>query len=946
MSKHFLYRHLGSTDTDQKQLLDYLGLTALDSLVNETIPKYIRTRHKLEWNADKNEQELLAYLSTIANDNQVFHTYIGQGYYDTITPGVIRRNILENPGWYTQYTPYQAEISQGRLEALLNFQTMIMDLSGMEVANASLLDEATASAEAMIMLFRAQRKEVRKKFFVSNEVFQQTMSVIRTRALPLGIDIVVGNHSEIALDDTFFGALLQYPNASGAVLDYSDFCDSTHDYGAHIIIAADILSLALLVPPGEFGADVVVGSTQRFGVPLGYGGPHAAYFATRDVFKRQVPGRIIGVSVDRQGNPALRMALQTREQHIRREKATSNICTSQVLLAIMAGMYAVYHGPENIKAIAQSIHKHTAALAGALLTAGHTLLHDQFFDTLRIRLNGLSQNELKSAAVGQGINLYYYPDGSIGIALGESINSDQLQRLLDVFGIQQKAAHLLDKPAAPINKIFQRKSTYLTHPVFNSYHTETEMLRYIRRLEAKDLSLGTSMIPLGSCTMKLNATTEMEPLSWPQFAQLHPFVPADQASGYANIIHELSQWLGEITDLPGVSMQPNSGAQGEYTGLMVIRKYHLDKNDIKRNVCLIPASAHGTNPASAIMAGLDVVIVDCDDYGNIDLDDLRKKADDNRDRLAAFMVTYPSTHGVFEEGIGEACEIVHAHGGLVYMDGANLNAMVGLCRPGEIGADVVHINLHKTFAIPHGGGGPGMGPICVSKELESFLPSHPMVTTGGKSGISPVAAAPWGSASILLISWMYMALMGGNGLTQASKVAILNANYMAKRLEEYFPILYTGNKGRIAHEFIVDLRPFKTSSGVTEEDVAKRLMDYGFHAPTMSFPVPGTLMIEPTESESKVELDRFCNALISIYQEIKDIESGKSDAQDNPLKNAPHTAIEISSDDWQHPYTRKVAAYPTPELEKFKFWPASARIDNAFGDRNLVCACPPIDDYR
>ena len=946
MKTPFTYRHIGSNKPQQDALLKTLGLESINKLIDETIPANIRSKVPLEWSADLDEHELLDFLRSVAKKNKIFHSYIGQGYYDTVVPGVILRNILENPGWYTQYTPYQAEISQGRLEALLNFQTMVMDLTAMDIANASLLDEATAAAEAMIMLYRSQRKATRTKFFVATDVFEQTLAVLRTRANPLDIEIVVGDPFNAKLDESYFGILVQYPTATGAIHDYSELCINVHNRGAHVVVAADIMSLVLLTPPGEFGADVVVGNTQRFGVPMGYGGPHAAYFATNEEFKRKVPGRIIGVSVDRHGNRALRMALQTREQHIRREKATSNICTAQVLLAIMAGMYAVYHGPDNLKAIAKSIHKYTQALASGLQQAGHRIINANYFDTLHVQLNGISLTDLKTNAINNEINFQYYNDGTIGIALGETINLGQLQRILDVFKIEISAKELFDKASEEIDSEFARTSTFLDHPVFNSFQTETEMMRYIRRLESKDLSLNTSMIPLGSCTMKLNSVAEMEPVTWPEFANIHPFVPVDQAEGYKIVIDQLGQWLCEITGLPAVSMQPNSGAQGEYTGLMVIREYHLSKNNKQRNVCLIPASAHGTNPASAIMAGMNVVIVKCDDNGNIDLTDLEEKASTHKDKLAAFMVTYPSTHGVFEEGIIRACEIVHENGGFVYMDGANLNAMVGLCQPGDFGADVIHINLHKTFSIPHGGGGPGMGPICVSSEMEPFLPGHPMVNVDKEKTVNTVSAAPWGSANILLISWVYMALMGGEGLTHASEIAILNANYMAKRLEDYYPILYTGKYGRVAHEFIIDLRPFKLTTGITEEDVAKRLMDYGFHAPTMSFPVPGTLMIEPTESESRIELDRLCDALIEIHKEILAIEKGVYDRVDNALKNAPHTAAYVSSDNWEHSYSRETAAYPVDGLKEFKFWPAVGRVDNAFGDRNLICSCPPIEDYE
>ncbi|MFQ6604621.1 MAG: aminomethyl-transferring glycine dehydrogenase [Fidelibacterota bacterium] len=939
MSKSFYHRHIGSDSDMISHMLNTIGCASLDDLINETVPDAIRRSHPLNWPAVP-EHRALRELHDIAGKNKVLDTYIGQGFYDTILPGVIRRNIQENPGWYTQYTPYQAEISQGRLEALLNFQTMVIDLTALDIANASLLDEATAAAEAMNMLYQAQRSR-RKKFFVDHGVFSQTAAVLQTRANPLDIELVFGSALTDNIDDTFFGVLVQYPNRHGDISDYRDLCHRVHTAGGHVVVAADLLALTLLVPPGEFGADVAVGTSQRFGVPLGYGGPHAAYFATRDAFRRRLPGRIIGVSIDSQGQPALRMALQTREQHIRREKATSNICTAQVLLAIMAGMYAVYHGPQGLKDIARHIRRHTFALAQALKKNGHTVLNGEFFDTLHIRPVGLSIAMLRQKAEAASINLAYSED-SVGISLGESIDATKLQALLDLFNISRFTfPEEQDYPES-----LQRTSSFLIHPVFNSYHTETEMLRYIRRLEMKDLSLTTSMIPLGSCTMKLNATSEMIPIMWPEFSDLHPFIPRSQAEGYHIMIRQLEHWLSEITGFSAVSLQPNSGAQGEYSGLMVIRACHRAQDNGNRRICLIPASAHGTNPASATMAGMEVVIVACDDGGNIDLEDLRSKAGKYANRLAAFMVTYPSTHGVFEPGIREACQIIHEHGGLVYLDGANLNAMVGLCEPAAFGADIMHINLHKTFAIPHGGGGPGMGPICTTETLAPFLPGHPVVRVGGDQAMTAVAAAPWGSASILAISWMYIALMGGEGLTEASAMAILNANYMAARLQEYFPILYTGENGRVAHEFIVDLRPFKKETGITEEDVAKRLMDYGFHAPTMSFPVPGTLMIEPTESESKAELDRFCDAMIAIRNEILQVKAGKLDQKDNPLKNAPHTAAMVTADTWSHPYSREQAAYPVPALTQFKFWPVVGRVNNAYGDRNLVCSCPPVDTYR
>ncbi len=860
------------------------------------------------------------------------------------------RNILENPGWYTQYTPYQAEISQGRLEALLNFQTMIIDLTGLEVANASLLDEGTAAAEAMAMFFNIKKHPENAVFLVSDACHPQTLAVVQTRAEPLGIEVRVAAHSEFTFDENTIGALLQYPTTDGAVEDYTGVCEQAHAAGAYVAVAADLLSLALLTPPGEFGADVAVGNSQRFGVPLGFGGPHAAYFATHEQFKRLIPGRIIGVSRDSRGKPALRMALQTREQHIRREKATSNICTAQVLLAIMAGMYAVWHGPDGIRAIATRVHNLTKVLAAGLKKLGFELVHDDFFDTLRVRTGEYSARDLLVAAEAQQVNLRRYEDGSVGIALDELSTAEEVTLLLEIFAMDRELTFTVADLAAGLQEGYQgrmkRSSEYLTHPVFNSHHSETNMLRYMRSLEERDLSLAFSMIPLGSCTMKLNATTEMIPLSWPELAKIHPFAPENQTRGYRTLFAGLEKWLAEITGFDAISLQPNAGAQGEYTGLLTIRAYHRDRGDAHRNVCLIPSSAHGTNPASAVMAGMKVVIVKCDERGNIDVEDVRSKAQEHGENLAAFMVTYPSTHGVFEAAIREICDIIHEHGGQVYMDGANLNAQVGLCRPAELGADVLHMNLHKTFAIPHGGGGPGMGPIGVKAHLADYLPGHPLVRVGGEKAIGPVSAAPWGSASILVISWLYIAMMGAKGLTRATQVAILNANYMARRLKEHFPVLYTGTRGWVAHEFILDLRQFKASAGIEAEDLAKRLMDYGFHAPTMSFPVPGTFMVEPTESESKAELDRFCEAMIAMLGEIRDIEEGKADRQDNVLKNAPHTADMVISDEWEHAYSREKAAFPAEWTRERKFWTAVARIDNAWGDRHLVCACPPIEDYE
>ena len=934
-------------------MLATLGVDSIDALMEEAVPAAIRLRRPLDLPEGLSEVALLARLREIASENTVVRSFLGMGYYDTVTPGVILRNILENPGWYTQYTPYQAEIAQGRLEALLNFQTMVMDLTGLEIAGASLLDEGTAAAEAMSLLLD-EAPDGRHTFLIDAHCHPQTIEVVRTRAIPLGIEIEVVDFREASgvralAHPGAFGLLLAYPSTDGAILDPRALIAEAKAKGLGVTVVTDLMALTHLVPPGELGADLAVGNSQRMGVPLGFGGPHAAFMAARDRYKRRMPGRIIGVSVDADGNRALRMALQTREQHIRREKATSNICTAQVLLAIMASMYAVYHGPEGLKAIAARIHDMTRVLARGLENQGHTLLHSAFFDTLRVRPAAGAEAVLARAAEA-GINLRDFGDGTLGIAMDEAATGSDLAILLALFagGVDREDPEsilqtLSAEPAIP--DALRRTSGFLEHPVFQRYHSETEMLRYIHSLEVKDLSLNTSMIALGSCTMKLNATTEMIPVSWPEFGRIHPFAPAEQTRGYARIVADLEHWLGEISGLPAVSLQPNSGAQGEYTGLLVIRAFHEDRGEAHRNVCLIPSSAHGTNPASAVMAGMQVVVIRCDDDGNIDLADLTAKADAHADHLAALMVTYPSTHGVFEEHIREVCQVVHDRGGQVYLDGANLNAQVGLCRPGDYGADVIHINLHKTFAIPHGGGGPGMGPICVAPHLAPFLPGHPVVRTGGDKAIGPVSAAPWGSASILLISWAYIAMLGRDGVRQATEVAILNANYMAKRLESHFDVLFRGRSGRVAHEFILDLRPFRKSSGITEEDVAKRFMDYGFHAPTMSWPVPGTIMVEPTESESRAELDRFCDALISIRAEIQQIEMGLMDREDNPLRHAPHTAACVLVEDWTHPYSREQAAFPAPWTRASKFWPTVRRVDNAYGDRNLVCACPPIESY-
>jgi len=945
----FTRRHIGPDQRAMEQMLQVVGADSIESFISSVVPASIRTERPLSFGQPAGEQMLLREVRNIAAKNQPHRSLIGMGYADTLTPAVVLRNILENPGWYTAYTPYQAEISQGRLEALLNFQTMVIDLTAMEVANASLLDEATAAAEAMAMFSAVKGHPARGAFFISDACHPQTIGVVQTRARALGITAVVGDHRTFTFTEDVFGALLQYPTSDGAVLDYRPFCDRAHAVGALVAVAADLLSLTLLTPPGEYGADAVVGNSQRFGVPLGYGGPHAAFLSTRAEHKRHMPGRIIGVSIDAHGNRALRMALQTREQHIRREKATSNICTAQVLLAVMAGMYAVYHGPDGLKRIATRIHDLTQMLAQGLRRLGYIPEHREFFDTLRLKPSPNALSAILSSAESHRFNFRNFQNGSLGITLDEASTVGEVDTLLDIFAHASPSPvpseTLASSEPSGYRGIMRRESPFLQHPVFNRYHSETEMLRYIHSLEAKDLALNVSMIPLGSCTMKLNATTEMIPISWPEFSGLHPFAPVDQTSGYQEIFNDLSAMLKEITGFAGISLQPNAGAQGEYTGLLVIRAFQESRGEGHRTVCLIPSSAHGTNPASAVMAGMEVVIVRCDERGNIDVGDLKAKAAEHRDRLASLMVTYPSTHGVFEESIREISAVIHENGGQVYMDGANMNAQVGLCRPAELGADVCHINLHKTFCIPHGGGGPGMGPIAVALHLAPFLPGHPVVETGGAKAIGPVASAPWGSANIVIISWVYMKLMGGEGLTAATSMAILNANYMAKRLEDHYPVLYRGTTGRVAHEFIIDLRAFKETAGVEAEDVAKRLMDYGFHAPTVSFPVAGTLMIEPTESEPKEELDRFCDALISIRNEIREIEEGRADRQNNVLKNAPHTALAVVSDHWSAPYSREKAAFPTPWTREQKFWPAVGRINNVYGDRNLVCSCPPIEEY-
>jgi glycine dehydrogenase len=948
----FIRRHLGPTEADLREMLATAGVPSLESLSDAVVPSDIRLRRELNVPLHRGEQAVLQELRSIAGENRVHRSLLGMGYYDCITPAVIQRNILENPGWYTQYTPYQAEISQGRLEALVNFQTMVADLTGLPLANASLLDEATAAAEAMTMCLAVSRAagQERKTFFVSQDCHPQTIAVVQTRAEPLGITIEVGRTQAIDFSDAQLGGiLLQYPTTDGYVGDYSALVAQAHAGGLLVVVATDLLALTLLRSPGEFGADIAVGSSQRFGVPLGFGGPHAAFLATKEEYRRQMPGRIVGVSKDATGKIAYRLALQTREQHIRREKATSNICTAQVLLAIMASMYAVYHGPEGLRQIAEWVHGLTVTLASGLRQLGFDTGAEQIFDTLRVRLSKERSEQILIRADEQGFNLRRYDDNSIGISLDERSNEGEVRRLLELFVGHERLPIRIEEVSRTATVNFPanlaRRSPYLSHAVFHRYHAEHEMLRYLHRLEAKDLSLVHSMIPLGSCTMKLNATVEMLPVTWPEFSQLHPFAPPEQSKGYQELFHQLESWLAEITGFAAVSLQPNAGSQGEYSGLSVIRAYHRSQGEFHRDVCLVPVSAHGTNPASAAMVGMTVVPVACDRHGNVDLADLEAKAVQHRNRLAALMVTYPSTHGVFEANVRRICQIVHTHGGQVYMDGANMNAQVGLCRPGDIGADVCHLNLHKTFCIPHGGGGPGMGPIGVARHLSSFLPGHPVAGLGGEQSIGPVSAAPYGSPSILTISWVYMALMGRDGLTMATQVAILNANYMAKRLEKHYPILYTGTSGFVAHEFILDLRQFKESAGVEAMDVAKRLMDYGFHAPTVSFPVAGTLMIEPTESESKAELDRFCEAMILIRAEIQDIIDGRQPRTNNLLKNAPHTVSTVTASEWNRPYSREQAAFPAPWVRDRKFWPSVSRIDEAYGDRNLVCTCPPVEAY-
>lgn len=952
---HFQHRHNGPSNDDILQMLDTVGVDSVDELIDQTVPENIRKRVSLNLPEALDEFSYIKSVKEIASKNKVFKSFIGLGYYNCVTPAVIQRNILENPGWYTAYTPYQAEIAQGRLEALVNFQTMVSDLTGMEIANASLLDEATAAAEAMSMQFALRKKEKKTatKYFVDERIFPQTLDVLKTRALPLGIELVVDKYENIDISaPEYFGLIVQYPNSEGSVEDYRTLFATAQENQVFITAAADLMSLVLLTPPGEMGADVVVGTTQRFGVPMGFGGPHAGFFATREDYKRQIPGRIIGVSQDSHGNKAYRMALQTREQHIRREKATSNICTAQVLLGVIAGAYAVYHGPKGLKRIASRIHGLAQLANKYLVEMGFEQTNNIYFDTLSIKADDALKQKVRTEAESRGINFNYYNEGSIGVSFDETHTVAELVEVVSIFGKfgskqidEATVVEAANQVEIKFNGDLDRTSSFMDHPVYHKYQSEHEMLRYLKRLENKDLSLAHSMISLGSCTMKLNATSEMIPITWPEFAQMHPFAPVDQTEGYRELINNLTQWLSEITGFYTTSLQPNSGAQGEYAGLLVIKAYQEDKGEGHRNVTLIPSSAHGTNPASAVMAGNDVVIVKCDEKGNIDVADLKAKAEQYKDTLSSLMITYPSTHGVFEESVIEICDIIHDNGGQVYMDGANMNAQVGLTSPGHIGADVCHLNLHKTFAIPHGGGGPGIGPIGVAKHLAPFLPGSPLVDIDNGKAITSISAAPFGSAGVLPISYGYVAMMGPDGLLNATKMAILNANYIKARLETKFPILYTGTNGRCAHEMIVDCRAFK-SFGIEVEDIAKRLMDYGFHAPTVSFPVAGTLMIEPTESETKEELDRFCDALLQIREEIEAVENGNMDANDNVLKNAPHTADAVLVEEWNHSYSRSEAAYPLDYLRANKFWPSVGRVDNAYGDRHLFCSCIPVEEFE
>ena len=948
----FLLRHIGPRAEDVTSMLSTIGVDSVDELIDQTIPASIRLEEDLDIADGLSEQEFLGHIKELAQKNKQYKTYIGLGYHNAVLPSVIQRNILENPGWYTAYTPYQAEIAQGRLEALLNFQTMVIDLTGMEIANASLLDESTAAAEAMVLLYNSRPKAKKKAnanlFFVSEECLPQTISLLETRSEPLGFELIIGDHRDFEFTEMVFGALVQYPAATGEVYEYKNFTEKAHKMEAGVAVAADLLSLSLLESPGSWGADVVCGTSQRFGIPMGYGGPHAAYFATKESYKRNVPGRIIGLSRDVDGKPALRMALQTREQHIKREKATSNICTSQVLLAVMAGMYGVYHGSKGVTHIAKRIHNKANALASAIKDLGFDQINEQYFDTLLIDLDTISSDTVNEIAIEAHINFLYVDEHTISISLNETTTQQDLNDILTVLAAAKgcESPRILDVyDSCTISETLQRTTDFMTHEVFNSYHSETEMMRYIKRLERKDLSLNHSMIALGSCTMKLNAATEMLPLNESNFSALHPFIPEDQAAGYMEIFSELEKDLCEITGFAGMSLQPNSGAQGEYAGLMVIREYHISRGDEHRNITLIPSSAHGTNPASAVMAGMKVVVVKCDEMGNIDVADLKAKAEKHSNELSALMITYPSTHGVFEASVKEITAIIHQHGGQVYMDGANMNAQVGLTSPGEIGADVCHLNLHKTFAIPHGGGGPGMGPIGVAPQLVEFLPGHSVVECGGKNSISAISAAPWGSALVLIISYAYIKMLGKEGLKESTKHAILNANYMKAKLEKHYKILYTGENGRVAHEMILECRDLKEASGIDVTDIAKRLMDYGYHAPTVSFPVPGTLMIEPTESEGKAELDRFCEAMIAIRAEIEHVITGEFHKEDNTLKNAPHTLDQCTSDEWMFGYSRHQAAYPLKWVRDNKFWPSVRRVDQAYGDRNLICSCPSIESY-
>ena len=954
----FSDRHIGPRSNDVKEMLSQVNASSIEQLINETIPAQIHLNKEMSLPDALSESRFIEHMKGIAQKNKNYRSYIGMGYFNTILPGVIQRNILENPGWYTAYSPYQAEIAQGRLEALLNYQTMVSELTGMEIANASLLDEGTAAAEAMILLYnnrsRKQKADKITNFFVSELCFPQTIEILKTRAVPLGVKLVIANHDEVEIDEQFFGAILQYPAKYGEVIDYSDFVNQIKGIGVGVVVAADLLSLSLLTPPAEWGADVVVGTTQRFGIPMGYGGPHAAYFATFEKYKRSIPGRIIGVSQDMDGNRALRMALQTREQHIKREKATSNICTAQVLLAVMASMYAVYHGAEGLRKMSKNIHSLTAALDEGLTQLGYHQLNSIYFDTLHISVGNVSMENIKTYAEVAKINFNYINDDTLSISIDEKDDLSNINDILEVFAkscnhsdsqdlIKEVLSGDYTEATARIPGVLYRTSSFMQHDVFNKYHSETEMMRYIKRLENKDLSLTHSMIPLGSCTMKLNAASELFPLSWSEFGNLHPFAPAHQARGYHIMFHELEEMLCEITGFDAMSLQPNSGAQGEFAGLMVIRAYHESRGDDNRNICLIPSSAHGTNPASAVMAGMKVVVTPCDEFGNIDVDVLREKAEEHKENLSALMVTYPSTHGVYEEAIMEITQIIHDNGGQVYMDGANMNAQVGITNPALIGADVCHLNLHKTFAIPHGGGGPGMGPIGVVKHLKPFLPNHPLVKMGGESGMS-ISSAPWGSALVLSISYAYIKMLGAEGLKSSTEIAILNANYIKEKLVKHFDVLYSGNNNRVAHEMIVDFRMFK-KDGIEVVDVAKRLMDYGFHAPTVSFPVAGTLMIEPTESESKEELDRFCEAMISIKSEINEVLAGEVILEESVLKNAPHTLGLAVNDEWNFKYTRQKAVYPLEWVRDRKFWPSVRRVNDAFGDRNFICSCAPISDY-